>query len=163
MSQDAKALAEKLQAFNDRLLAAVERIPDAQWKTITAAEDWPVCVVAHHVGAGHYTIRNWAEKILAGEALPEMSWDEVNRMANAHAEKHADCTREEVMATVKDNGKALVDYVAGLSDEAFNRKTASSLFGGEVSVGQLIEGVVLQSAGGHLESIENTIATSAHR
>jgi hypothetical protein len=38
--------------------------------------------------------------------------------------------------------------------EEIHRKGMPSIFGGESSVGQRIEGVVLQSTGGHLKSIK---------
>ena len=78
-------------------------------------------------------------------------------MANAHAREHADCTREEVAGFVRENGTALSAFISDLSDEQLGRKTWLSLAGGEVTTGQFIDMVVLQSGGEHFANIKKAV------
>lgn len=159
MTLQAKDLANKLQAFNDRVIAVVERISEADWNKQSREEDWTVGVVARHIGAGHYSVIDLADMIVAGRPLPDFTMGTITQMANAHAAAHADCTKAEVESILRKNGKKLVDTVAGWSDAQVNVKAFLPAFDNEVSAGQIIEWVVFESAGGHLESIEKTLST----
>jgi len=51
--------------------------------------------VAHHVAAGHYGILDWAKMIVAGEALPELTMDDIDQMNAKHAKEHVNCTKSD--------------------------------------------------------------------
>lgn len=158
MTPRAKALADKLQAFNERVIAVVEGMNDADWKKNSFDEDWPLGVVARHIGAGHYAAIDLAKMIIAGQPLPEFTMDGLARMANQQAEKHAGCTKTEVLSILKESGKKMVDTVSGWRDEEMDKKAFFAAFDSEASVAQIVEWVVLNSAGGHLQSMERTLA-----
>jgi hypothetical protein len=153
MSQTAKSLAERLKAFSDDVIAFVEACSDNNWRRICASEDWSVGVTARHIGAGHFKAIGFARMMVSGEKLPEITMEQLNAMANEHARQHADCTRVEVLEVLRQNGAALVDYVAGLTDAELNRKGHLSLAGGELTTQQFIEAVILESGGEHLASM----------
>jgi hypothetical protein len=88
--------------------------------------------------------------LVSGQALPEITMEQLVGMANEHARRNAECTKEEVLGVLRRNGKALVDYVAGLSDAELDRTGHLALAGGEVTAQQLMEMVMLQSGGEHL-------------
>lgn len=158
MNQRARDLTEQIEQFNRAMIDCVQNCSDADWKKACAAEDWPVGVVARHVGHGHLSIIEMATMIIKGDPLPELTMETVIQMGNDHAREHADCTRTEVLAIFEENGKAVCDFVVRLSDEELDRTGHMALVGGEISTQQIMELVILQSGGEHLASIKTAIA-----
>lgn len=157
MNQQANRLAERLATFSNEIIAWLEQCSDEAWQT-TCSEDWSLGVVARHIGAGHYGgVMEMTKMIVAGQPLPELTPDELIRTANDHAREHAHCTKAEVLALLRENGAALQKYAAGLSEEDLHRKTNIKILGGELTAGQFMEAVVLQSAGEHFTSMKTAL------
>jgi hypothetical protein len=157
MSQQAIKLAGRLRAFTDDVIAFVEGCSEKSWKNVCATEAWTVGVTARHIGAGHFEALGLARMMVNGEKLPEFTMDQLTEMANEHARRHADCTREDVLEVLRRNGAALVDYVGGLSDTELKRSGHLALVGGEMTAGQFIEAVVLESGGEHLANMKAAV------
>ncbi len=158
MNTRVQALAEQIQAFNRDMMNCVQNCKDSDWLKICEAEDWTVGVVARHVGDGHYRVVELAKMIIAGTPLPDWSMDAIVQMGNEHAREHADCTREEVLAILASNAATLNEFVTALSEDELDRQGAMALIGGDVSVQQILEMLILQSGGEHLKSIRATLA-----
>jgi hypothetical protein len=71
-----------------------------------------------------------------------------------HAKEHTNCTREEVLGLLRKNGSAFAGYLEGLSEADLGRTGYLAAIGGDVSAQQLIEMVILQSGGEHLDSMK---------
>jgi hypothetical protein len=158
MSTRAQELSQQLKAFNDSFLSLVASADDDAWRRPCEHEKWSVGVVARHVGATHYRIVELARLMVAGQPLPEVQEEAILARNEVHAKKHAACTKAEVTAILEDNGRALVDYVAGLSDADLERSAELPAFGGKITVQKLFEAIVLHSASGHLKSLQQTLA-----
>lgn len=158
MSTRAKELAQRLKVFSDAVLQLVTSASDEAWRRRCDSEQWSVGVVARHMGATHYRIVELAKMIVAGLPMPEVSEEKILARNEAQASKHALCTQEEVAAILESNGRALVDYVDGLSDADLDLSAHLPAFGGTITVQQLLESIVLKSAGGHLKSLQRTLA-----
>ncbi|MEJ2366037.1 MAG: DinB family protein [Deltaproteobacteria bacterium] len=157
MSHPARELAEKLEAFRSDIVTFVENCSEDDWGKTCAAEGWPVGVVARHLGASHLGVLDLARMIVAGEPLPDLTSEIVDQMNARHAEKHAGCTRDEVLGILEAKVPEFVRYVAGLSDEDLNRAGYLTLLGSDVSIERLIELVVLNSGKIHLESMKGAL------
>lgn len=157
MSKISYSLAEQVQAFNEQVIQFVQDLPDDAWNLRCRKEDWTVGVVARHIGAGHYGIGNMVKKIVAGEPLPEIGWDQIVQMANQHASDHADCNRTEVLAILRESGVELTDYLRSLNEAQLAQTGHLSAMGGNVSARQLVEMVILKSAGEHFQSMKNAL------
>ncbi len=150
MNQQAFELAERLATFSNEVIALVEQCSDEAWQT-ACSEDWSLGVVARHIGAGHFrAVIDMTKMIVAGQPLPEITPEQLVQMAN----EHAHCTKAEVLAILLENGTMLRDYAAGLSDEELNRTTHMEILGGELTAGQFMEAIILQSGGEHLASMK---------
>ena len=158
MSDRAQLLADTIQAFNDAVMAFVDRCPEEAWRKTCPNEDWQVGVVARHVADGHFQVTRLAQTLLQGAPLPELTMEQVIEQGNTHAREHADCTPEEVKKLLAENGAAAAAFVAGLSDDDLDRKGHLALVGGEVSVEQLLTFVIIHSGGEHLTSMQTTMA-----
>jgi hypothetical protein len=158
MSERARELAEKLQAFSSDVAAFVENCSDEDWGKTCSGEGWPVVVVARHLGLGHFGVLGLAKMLVAGEPLPELTGAMVDQMNAQHAEEHADCTKDEVLGFLRAKGPEFAGYVAGLSDEDLDRAAYLALLGRDVSTERLIELVILNSGKEHLENMKAAVA-----
>lgn len=154
MSQRTKELVARFKGFNNEFIAFVDNCSDEDWRKVCSGEGWTVGVVAHHVAAGHFGAIDFVRMIVAGEAIPEITMEAIDQMNAQHAKEHANCTREEVLALLRKNGSAFAGYLEGLSEADLGRTGYLAAIGGDVSAQQLIEMVILQSGGEHLDSMK---------
>ena len=144
-------LAERFKALNDEMIAFVEACPDEKWRKACPGEGWPVGVVIRHVAASHFGALGLVKMIVAGEKLPDLTGDAIDRMNLKHADKHRDCTRDEVLKSLREIGGSAVGYLAELGDADLDRIGHIAVAGGDLTVEQIIENIILLSAGEHLD------------
>ena len=156
MSQRATELAERFLSFNNDMIAFVENCSEENWKKVCPGEQWPVGVVARHVAAGHYRAVGLAKMIVAGKELPELTDEAIDQSNAQHADKHADCTKEEVLGLLRENGTSLVDFVTELDDADLDRTGQLPLVGGTIGTQQFVENIIILSATDHLENMKAT-------
>jgi hypothetical protein len=158
MSSQAKELTERFKAFNNEIIAFVEKCSDEEWKKICPGEELPIGVVASHVAKRHYGAFDWAKMIVAGEKLPEIT-KAANEQANAElAEAHKNCTKREVLGFLHEDGSTGADYLGGLEDSDLDRIGYFALTGGEISTKQMVEKIIIQRGNDHLSSMKKAIA-----
>jgi hypothetical protein len=154
MSPRTEELAQRFTSFNNEIIAFVENCPEKEWNKLCAGENWPVGVVARHVAASHYRALSLAKMIVEGKQLPELSHEAIDEANAQHAEKHAGCTRDEVLGLLRKNGSAISEYLTGLDDAALDRTGNLALAGGAISTQQVIDNIIIQSATEHLASLK---------
>jgi len=153
VSDRAKNLANRLNSFNEEVISFVESCSQADWEKI-CVEEWPVGVTARHIGANHYTgAMALVETILKGEKFPEITAEQVTETANRHAREHAGCTKSDVLDVLRDAGRKIVSFTAGLKDFQLDKKFVLPMTGSEMSLEQFLETVILYSAGKHFKSV----------
>ena len=157
MSERAQDLSRRIGAFKDEVVTCVEALSADDWNQVLEWEEWSAGVTARHIGAGHFRIFDLAQMIIAGKELPQLSMDQITEMSNKDSREHADCTREETLDALRQNGTELAEFVAGLSDDELNCKGSMPAFGGEFSIEQMIEFVIFQSAQEHLDNIKKAV------
>ena len=156
MSQRTTELAERFLSFNNDMIAFVENCSEENWKKVCPGEQWPVGVVARHVAAGHYRAVGLAKMIVAGKELPELTDEAIDQSNAQHADKHADCTKEEVLGLLRENGTSLVDFVTELDDADLDSTGQLPLVGGTIDTQQFVENIIILSATDHLENMKAT-------
>lgn len=154
MSDRAADLAARFRTLNDELIAFVESCPDENWRKVCPGEQWPVGVVVRHVAASHFGAIGLAKMLVAGEKLPELTESAINRMNLKHAEKHRLCTRDDVLKILRGDGASAAEYVAGLRGADLDRTGHVAVAGGDMTVEQIIEHIILRSAGEHLANVK---------
>ena len=158
MSQRAKDLSQRIATFRDDVISFVESLSDEDWRKTCDWEEWSVGITACHLGGGHLAIAGMLEMMVRGEALPQLTMDDITAMANKGAKDHAHSTKADAIDLLRKNGDQLAAYVAGLSGEDLERRGSMPAFGGEVTAGQLIDYVIFQSGGQHLASMKAAVA-----
>jgi hypothetical protein len=150
-----ESLAAQFEQANADLIAAVEGMGDARWGARTPNEQWPVGVVAHHVAVSHPGIVDVVIAIAEGRQLPPFTQEMVDRGNTQHARENANCTREETLALLRENGGAAAEIVRAIPDEGFAR--TASLLGREMSAQQAAEMILIGHPRSHLASIQAAV------
>ncbi len=158
MGQRQNQFAERVQSFSNEVIAYVENLSDDEWKKTCEWEEWAVGVTAHHLGAGHMAIFNFAEMILRGEPLPQLTMDQIHAMSKEQAKENANATKADALEQLRKNTAGMVSFIKGLSDEQMDSKGSMPAFEGEVTVEQLIEYVIFQSGADHFNSMKEAVS-----
>jgi hypothetical protein len=116
-----------------------------------------VGTTARHIG-NHLGISDLAAMMVRGEALPQLSMDDINAMSDKDSQEHRDCTKSEALELLSRKQDGMTAFLRGLDEADLDCKGNLMAFGGEVTVAQLIDYVVFQSAAQHLASIKAAVA-----
>src|SRR5215210_2581451 len=103
MNERVQVLAAEFERANDELIATVEDLSDAQWRTRCEGEGWSVAVIAHHVAVGHAAIAEMLRLAARGEAR-RLSFEQLHERNARHAEEHADVGKAETIDLLRRNG-----------------------------------------------------------
>jgi len=132
-TQQARELAESIEAINLELIQLVRGCSEEQWRTECNDEDdnRTVAVIAHHVGHVHLSILDWLETALTGKDVT-ITPDATNLENAEHAETYHDVDREETVELLIANGDRLCARIGELTDEelartAFHRGAAREM------------------------------------
>ena len=153
MGDRSKKLADRLNSFNEEVMAFVESCTEEEWQK-TGEENWPLGVTARHIGALHYPAVFGAKKIIKGEKFPEMTMEQIIDNANRHATEHAECAKSEVLQVLREQGQKIIEFVRKLEDSDLDKIGYLPALAKNLTVEQYIEAVVLEGAHEHLQSIK---------
>lgn len=154
----AGALAARFAAQNDEIVALVEGCTDAAWRRVTAEEGWPVGVTTHHIAIVQEAFVRLVGRLAAGATYsPTVAMDAIDRENAAHARDFAAVGKAETLAPLRASGEAIGRLLGGL-DDADLARVAGTFGGNELSVGRVVEYVVIGHAAAHLASIRATLA-----
>ena len=151
MAQQGETLAKKFGEANGQFIQAVEKCSEQAWKSPCAGEGWSVGVTAHHVAQSMPVISGAVLMIATEQPLPPLTPEWLEQQNAEHAKTQKDCTAQETLKMLRDNGAAAMTTLKGLSDEQLGR--SASFFGQEMTAQGLAENVLLGHTMGHLESI----------
>ncbi len=134
-SQQARELADSIQAINLELVQLVRGCSEEQWRTNCNDEgdNRPVAVVAHHVAHGHVHTLEWLETALSGNEVT-ISIDDIHAENAEHAATYHDVAREETVRLLVENGDRLCARTAELTDLELAREAFHRGAGGEMTV-----------------------------
>jgi hypothetical protein len=121
MRERARAPADRFEEANDRLIAIVEGLTEAQWAARAGTDGWSVGVTAHHLASDHAVLAGLVEAVATGRRLPALTMAMVHRYNAQHAEEHEHCTRAETLELPRREGAAAARMVPGLSHEQLDR------------------------------------------
>lgn len=158
MGKRADELASRFEAINGDVIAFVETCTDAEWQLITVEEEWPVGVVARHIAVSHGPLAGIAKLLAAGQPVPGITMDMANHSNAEHAQQHADCTRDEVIAMLRKEGAAAAKTVRSLPDDALDNAAPVALFDRSMSAEQMIQNVLIWHTYSHLQNMKDAIA-----
>ncbi len=148
-------LAAQFEETNASVIAAVDSLSEAQWGSLSTAENWSHAVVAHHLAVDHEAIAGLVESIATGGTVPPLDMDGLDAMNAEHATEAANCTKDETLALLRAGGAAAATMLRGLSDEQLNATATLPLMGSDpVSAAQLAESLLVGHMNMHLGSLQ---------
>jgi len=158
MGARSDALAKQLEAKARDAMATLERLSDADWKKVTAAEKWPVGVTAHHMAGAMEPVSYMVRAIAAGEAPGDLTMEMIDEMNARHAKDFAACTRAETIELHRTGTAAAAAAIRGLSDAELAR--SGTLFEGAppMTAEQVIVAALLDHMDEHFGSIRKTVS-----
>jgi hypothetical protein len=155
MTQRSESLANRLQQANDALLAAVEHSTAEQWQARCADGEWTQGFSGYHAGASIGNITGMVQAMADGQPFAPVTFNQIDQMNAEFLSQHADCTRDETLALIRQNSPASVAFVRNLTDQQLDHKVSLAVGLPEMSVEQVIEMLMIGHPAGHMQSILN--------
>jgi len=157
MGAKAEALAKQFEAKVQESTAVLEKLSDADWKKVTAAEKWSVAATAHHVAGSHEQIANIIKVVAAGQSVPGFTMEMLNASNDQHAKDFAAVSKADTIALHKKGAAAAAAAVRALDDGQLG-KSGTVLAGmPAMSAEQVISGILINHIDDHFGSIKKTV------
>ncbi len=153
-----EVLVAQIEAVNEKVTAVAAACTPAQWQTVVPEEERTVGVVFHHIAFAYPFIGKWASKVANGEALPQLTYDDIHNLNHQHAQGNKAVTQAETVALLGENVTAVCAQIRALQDEQLAKTAPFALIGNqEINAQQVIEWFLLNHANNHLEAIQETL------
>lgn len=158
-AEQTRKFATDYQALFDDIISTVEGATDEQWRMVTASEQWPVGVVAHHLAMVQDFFVNTLQATASGEGeLANFTIEQVHENNARHAVEHADATKNETLELLKSNTPRAVQLINSLNEKQME-SNAGNFAGNELTVALVVEWIGIGHHYEHLESIKATLAS----
>ena len=157
MGAKGESLAKQFEAKVSEATAVIERLSDADWKKVTAAEKWSVGVTAHHIASSHAGLSGLIKMLADGKPGPNIQMDMIHAGNAKHAQEFASCTKAETLALHKQNAGAAAATLRSINDADFDRSGTVLVGVPPMSAGQLAGGLLCSHIDDHLGSIKATV------
>jgi uncharacterized protein (TIGR03083 family) len=159
MGAKAEELARTFEAKAREATETLNKLTDADWKKVTAAEKWTVGVTAHHVAGAHEGIASIVKTVASGQSMPHFTMEMLDEMNARHASEFAGCTKAETLALHEKGAAAAAAAVRSLSDEQLG--TSATVLAGRppMTTEQVITHILINHIDDHFGSIRKTIGS----
>lgn len=159
MSNQANALADRIELGAALLADLAESLSDADWQTIVPNDQRTVGVLVHHVANMYPLEIDLVQQLAAGKPIVGVTWDAVDQINAQHAEEHAIVSKPETIQLLRDNSKSAADKVRKLTDEQLNNAATVSLYADAPLTAQFfIEDHPLRHSFHHLANIRAALS-----
>ncbi len=130
MKKRAEVLAATLEAGADALASFATSLTPADWSTRLPRDGRKIGVVVHHVASIYPLEIELAQKLAAGGALTDVTWDAVHELNAGHARENDGATPEETVALLRTNATAAAKAIRAMTDQELDKVAPNSLYGG---------------------------------
>lgn len=152
-SERAERLAADFEAVNARIAAAIEGCTDEQWRRPTAAEGWPVGVVAHHVAEVQRFLGGALAAAGRGAAPATLTSAFIEENNARHARSAAGVGKDETLALIRSTGADATRALRGLDDARLDAVVVE-IDGQGMTAAQAVEFGMVGHFAEHLASIQ---------
>jgi hypothetical protein len=157
MGAKGEALARQFEAKAQDAVAVVEKLSDADWKKVTAAEKWTVGVTAHHLAGAFEPVAGIITAIVSGQLPGGFSRVMLDERNAQHAREHANCTKAETIALLKKGAPVAAAMLRGLSDDQLARSGTVFTDAPAMTAEQVVMGGLINHIDEHFGSIRKTV------
>jgi hypothetical protein len=127
-SQQANALAERLEQGAEALAALASSLTDAQWQTRIPHDGRKIGVVVHHVAFMYPIEISVAQAIASGKPVEGLTGAKIDEINAGHAAESDGVTRQAALELLKSNSAAAAAAVRAFSDEQLAQAVPVSLY-----------------------------------
>jgi hypothetical protein len=152
MGARSEALATQFVAKAQEAVAVFEKLSDADWKRVTAAEHWTVAMTVHHLASALEPVASMVMAIVSGQSRARL--DELNAR---HAQEHANCTKAETITLFRKGAAAAAAVVRGLRDDQLATSATVFTDAPPMTAEQLITSGLISHIDAHFGSIRKTV------
>jgi hypothetical protein len=145
-------LLSEFDAACAQLRAAIVDTPDASWHTVAPDDGRQVNVIAHHAASSHQPIAEMVLAMVNGHG-PSISMDQIHAGNADHAQRAAQCSRDEALAVHDQGAQHAMGVLQTLTDDQLQIKGQFLVGGRESTVEQSIEFVLIGHPRMHAASI----------
>jgi hypothetical protein len=157
MGAKAEALAQRFEAKVGEARATLEKLGDADWRKVTASEQWPVGVTAHHYATALEPIAGMISAVVVGQARGSFTSAGIDAINAQHARECAGCTKAETIQLLEKGAATAVAVIRGLSDEQLAKSGVVLADAPPMTAEQLIERGLIAHIDEHFDSIRRTV------
>jgi uncharacterized protein (TIGR03083 family) len=159
MGAKTEALARQFEGKARDAVATLEKLGDADWKKVTAAERWTVGVTAHHLAGGLEAVAGIVTGLVSGgPSRGNFTRAMLDGMNAQHAKEHAACTRAETLALFQRGAATASAVVRGLHDDQLAKSGTVFTDAPPMTAEQLIMLGLLGHIDEHMGSIRKTVS-----
>jgi DinB superfamily len=115
---------------NEEAIAFARSCSPEQWTAVVPGENWPVCVVVHHVAKGYELVSRWIDCALVGDPIEDTA-DGIDADNLCHAEDFGGVGVAETVDLLRTNGAAAVAKLGRLSQSDLLKTAAFGPAGGQ--------------------------------
>ncbi|HLT18404.1 MAG TPA: DinB family protein [Thermomicrobiales bacterium] len=153
----AEELTAQFEKVNAEAAAIIEDCGAEDWSRTTAAEGWTVAATAHHIASVQQRFASLVGMLAAGETFsPTMTMDQVHAQNARHAREYAAADKDETLELLHASRDEILGHFRALTDDALERH-AGTFGGNDLTVGQVLENIIIGHPRDHLASIRETL------
>ena len=115
-SQRANALAERLEQGARALITFASNLTDAEWHTRVPHDGRTVGVTVHHVASVYPVEIELAQVIARGEAITNVTSQDIDDMNARHAAEHSTVTRAMALELLEQNSAVAATAIRAFTD-----------------------------------------------
>src|SRR6185503_5201982 len=157
-SQQAQALADRLEAGARALAAFAATLTDAEWRTPVPHDGRTVGVVVHHVASVYPVEIELAQVLAGGKPVTGVVMDDIHAMNAKHAAEHAAVTKAVALDLLYANSKAAAAAIRELTNEQLLRAAPVSLYADAPLTCQFVlEDHAVRHSYHHLAKLQHTV------
>jgi hypothetical protein len=127
-SQQAHALADRLEAGARALAAFAATLTDDEWRTPVPHDGRSVGVVVHHVASVYPVEIELAQVLAGGKPMTGVVMDDIHAMNAKHAAEYATVTKAAALELLRTNSAAAAAAIRALTDEQLTNAATVSLY-----------------------------------
>ena len=162
MNPRAQKLADTLEKGAGAMADFAGKLTDAEWQTRMPKDGRKIGVIVHHVANIYPLEIELAQKLAAGGAITDVTWDNVHALNAGHARDNDKATKEETLALLRTNAKAAAAAIRAMSDDALDLVAPNSLYGGAPLTCQfMLEDHAVRHSFHHLAKIRAALGREA--
>jgi hypothetical protein len=152
-------LASTLETGADALATFASGLTPEEWQTRLPHDGRKIGVVVHHVATLYPLEIELAQKLAAGGALTDVTWEAIHEMNAVHARENDGVTREETVALLLENAAAAAKAIRAMTEAELDKVAPNSLYGGApLSCQFMLEDHAVRHAFHHLARIRAALS-----